>query len=150
MALTSRRRLSAPVGVAALLAAAGGCSSSEFDLAPVAGHVTIDGQPFAQGKVMFSPIATGESRQAGKPALGRLGSDGSFTLSTYEPNDGAIVGEHWVTVIYNKPTDGAAAAPPGFSRVAAPQKVSVAAGQDNRIDIALTREMIAKYGTLDD
>jgi hypothetical protein len=66
-------------------------------------------------------------------------------------DDGAIVGDHWVTVIYNKPKDGnAAAPPPGFSRVTAPQKVSVAAGQDNRIDVALTREMIAKYGTIDD
>jgi hypothetical protein len=118
----------------------------------VTGVVTIDGQPFTQGKVMFAPIARGENRQAGRPAFSRLGPDGSFTLSTYEPADGAVVGEHWATVISIEPKDGepAGAPPPGFSRVAVPQKVTVAAGQDNHIDIALTREMIAKYGTIDD
>jgi hypothetical protein len=141
------------LGLAALVtgAASSGCSTSEFDLAPVAGRVTIDGQPFTQGKVMFAPIAVGESRQAGRPALGRLGPDGAFSLSTYEQDDGAVVGEHWVTVIYNEPKDPAQAGPkPGFSRVSVPEKVTVAAEKDNRIDIALTREMIAKYGMIDD
>jgi hypothetical protein len=150
--LIDRQRASRfPLAAALLVGAAAGCSKSEFDLAPVAGRVTIDGQPFTQGKVMFAPIASGESREAGKPALGRLGPDGSFILGTYEPDDGAVVGEHWVTVIYNKPKDGAAAAPPpGFSRVSVPQKVIVAAGQENRIDVALTGDEIKKYGKLDD
>jgi hypothetical protein len=139
--------------LAALLtgAAAVGCSSSEFELAPVTGQVTVDGQPFTQGKVMFAPVASGESRQAGRPAFSRLGADGSFALGTYEAEDGAVVGEHWVTVIYIEPKDAVPAAPaPAFSRVAVPQKVTVVAGQDNRIDIALTRALIAKYGMIDD
>jgi hypothetical protein len=139
--------------VVALLtgAAAVGCSSSEFELAPVTGQVTIDGRPFTQGKVMFAPVASGESRQAGRPAFSRLGPDGSFTLGTYESEDGAVVGEHWVTVIYIEPKDSAPSAPaPAFSRVAVPQKVTVVADQDNRIDVALTRDQIARYGMVDD
>jgi hypothetical protein len=44
-------------------------------------------------------MAKGESHKAGKLAFGVLQSDGTFVLGTYEPEDGAVVGDHWVTVI---------------------------------------------------
>jgi hypothetical protein len=143
--------------------ATAGCSKSPFDLAPVAGKVTIDGQPFAEGKVMFAPIAAGKSREAGRPAFGKLGADGSFTLGTYAPDDGAVVGEHWVTVIRIKPESetpeesGSAAVPASsrpagerkFSRVAFPTKVTVVGGQDNVVDVPLTAQQVAQFGTFE-
>src|SRR5262245_35967084 len=80
-----------------------GCSQSPSELAPVTGKVVIDGQPFSAGKVMFAPVAKGDDRRAGRPAFGKLASDGSFTLGTYKLGDGAVVGDHWVTVIRIKP-----------------------------------------------
>jgi hypothetical protein len=119
----------------------------------VTGQVTIDGQPFGQGNVMFAPIAQGDAKEAGKPAFGTLASDGTFTLTTIETDDGAVVGEHWVTVIRVEPEGtpeppaGAAKNPLAFERVVVPQKATVVAGQDNRIDIQLTRADVMKFGT---
>lgn len=129
-----------------------GCSKSPYELAPVAGRVVIDGQPFTQGKVMFAPIAKGENRESGRAAFGRLGADGSFSLGTYEDGDGAVVGEHWVTVIQITPKDAPKppAGPLAFTRVAVPTKVTIAAETDNRIDVTLTRADVTKYGVFDD
>ena len=111
---------------------------------------------------MFAPIAAGKSREAGRPAFGKLAADGTFTLGTYGPGDGAVVGEHWVTVIRIDPEDAsgatgdsALASSPSsagqrkFSRVAFPTKVSVASGQDNVVDIPLTAQQVAQYGTFE-
>jgi hypothetical protein len=148
-----------PFGVLSVLAMTAGCSGSSFDLAPVTGQVTINGQPFSQGRVMFAPIAQGGAKEVGKPAFGILASDGSFKLTTFEADDGAVVGEHWVTVIRIEP-EGAPEPPPGpagarknplaFERVVAPQKATVVAGQDNRVEIQLTRADLVKFGTFKD
>jgi hypothetical protein len=138
-----------------------GCSDAPFEMAPVTGRVTIDGQQFSQGKVMFAPIASGKSREAGRPAFGVLQPDGSFELGTYEPGDGAVIGEHWVTVIRIDPEGNAdpsaeafgapapkAAGPKQFSRVAVPTKVTVAP-EDNVIDVRLSSEEVAKFGVFE-
>lgn len=134
-----------------------GCSKSPHDLAPVRGVVTIDGQPFAGGKVMFAPIAKGESRNAGRAAFGRLQPDGTFTLTSYDANDGAIVGEHWATLIRLKEAlagEGASAsaanALPPFSRVTYSQRVTVLPNQENEVTLAFTKQDIARYGEQDD
>lgn len=137
--------------VASLLSLGIGCgSSSSYELAPVRGTVTIGGVPLTEGKVMFAPIAKGDDHRAGKPAFGFLGSDGSFVLGTYADEDGAVVGDHWVTVIRyrdaDKPGQAASPAIPVFSRVLAPERVTVAAGKENKIDIALTTPYVAKHG----
>jgi hypothetical protein len=124
-------------------------------LAQVSGKVTIDGRPFAEGKVMFAPLAKGEDRKSGRAAFGRLSADGSFTLSTYEQDDGAVVGEHWVTLIHIKPELAGGSPPqrsgaPAFDRLAVPRKVTVVAGQENRIDIQLTGSEVAQFGMVND
>jgi hypothetical protein len=128
-----------------------GCSKSEFDVAPASGAVTVDGVPFTTGKVMFSPIAKGEDRRAGRPALGRLQSDGSFTLSTYKEGDGAVVGEHWATVI-RIDDEGGSPDPniPPFKRLLVPERLTVVADQENRFEIKLTKEQILKSGEKSD
>ena len=83
----------------AVLAAITGCQRSPYELAPVHGTITIDGQPFTHGKVMFAPVARADNLNPGKPAFGQLQDNGSFVLSTYDTGDGAVVGEHSVTII---------------------------------------------------
>lgn len=133
--------------------AVGGCSNSPYELAHVTGTVKIDGQPFTEGKLMFAPIAKGADRKAGRAAFGKLADDGSYALGTYEDDDGAVVGEHWVTLIHIKAESSTAARQPAgqsFSQVGVPKKVTVVAGEDNKIDINLTRQDVAKYGMFDD
>jgi hypothetical protein len=144
------RRVALSLTLAGALIAVG-CAKSPYELAPVVGVVQIEGRPFSEGKVMFAPIARGRDRKAGRPAFGRLAADGSFSLTTNEPGDGAVVGEHWVTVIRIEAESPAAAtsSTPPFARVAVPQKVTVVAGQENKIDVRLTRQEIARFGVLE-
>lgn len=104
-----QRRLSHAAGslwVAALLACVVGCGgSSRPEPAPVSGTVTYNGKPVAHATVMFTPKSGGAS------ATGKTDENGKFTLTTFEPGDGAIVGEHVVTVTYTGP-EGAEAENP--------------------------------------
>jgi hypothetical protein len=66
-----------------------GCSGAK--LGQVSGIVTVDGVPVTNGTIMFVPAD-------GKGAIGSIGSDGRYTLTTYKPDDGALVGHHKVTI----------------------------------------------------
>lgn len=68
-----------------------GCSDGRPVRVPVSGKVLIDGKPLATGSVRFIPAS-------GRPATGALAADGSFKLGTFDPGDGAIPGEHTITV----------------------------------------------------
>lgn len=69
-----------------------GCSpKSEFPLAPVAGLVTFQGQPVKGGIIQFAPDAK-EGLKAGKAAVGEIREDGTFSMSSFTPNDGAVIG----------------------------------------------------------
>jgi hypothetical protein len=141
--------------LALILATCIGCSKSPHDLAPVRGVVTIDGQPFAAGKVMFAPIAKGESRNAGRAAFGRLQPDGTFTLTSYDADDGAVVGEHWATLIRLEDAslgEGASAsnALPPFSRVTYSQRITILPNQENEVTLAFTRQDITRFAEQDD
>ena len=67
-----------------------GCGKSDT-MAPVEGIVTIDGQPLTKGTIRFTP-------SAGRSARGRIQSDGTFTLGTNTDTDGALIGDHAVSV----------------------------------------------------
>jgi hypothetical protein len=60
-------------------------------MAPVSGKVLYNGRALEFGSVVFQP-------PSGQPAQGEIQSDGSFTLSTYRPGDGAAVGAHKVRI----------------------------------------------------
>ena len=62
----------------------------------VTGKVTIDGKPAEHATVVFHP-AGASVPDAVKPR-GKVGADGSFTLTTYDGNDGAPAGSYRVTV----------------------------------------------------
>jgi hypothetical protein len=126
-----------------------GCGKqSSYEVAVVRGTVTLDGKPITGGKVMFSPTAQGQNAKAGKPGFGTLGPDGSFVISTYGNEDGAVVGKHWVSVMRNlkvgdseQPSTEKPEMP--FERMTFPQQQTVVAGQENQIDIALTSAMLS-------
>ena len=84
--------------------AAVGCDSRP-SVAPVRGVVKMDGKPLPGGRVMFSPIASGDEKIVGKSAIGQIQKDGSFVLSTYEDGDGALIGSHHPTVMENRQED---------------------------------------------
>jgi hypothetical protein len=127
----------------AALLIASGCSRSAFEVAPVHGVVAVDDKPLFQGKVMFAPVAKGDSPNPGKPAWGDIGSNGTFRLTTFKKDDGAVVGEHWVTIVNS--AEQLPEGVPKFARFMVPKKVTVAPEKDNQIDIKLTSEVVREY-----
>ena len=68
-----------------------GCGRGTPLTMPVKGIVTFQGSPLAEADVAFTP-------KGGRPATGRTDAAGRFTLTTYKTNDGAMNGQHTVTV----------------------------------------------------
>ena len=79
------------VSLVGLLASAG-CGSGRPKTVPVTGVVTLDGSVVEGAAVKLSPKA------GGRPASGTTNKEGVFTLKTFEEGDGALPGEHLVTV----------------------------------------------------
>jgi hypothetical protein len=118
-----------------------GCGKPSYQLetAPVRGVVTLDGQPLPSGYVVV-PTAKGHM------ASGKIQSDGTFVLTTYEEDDGAQVGTHPV-VVNEIPVDEFSPIPK-TQRVAIPTRytragtsglqVEVKSGEDNFLELKLT------------
>ncbi len=72
-----------------------GCGSGENlpDTMPVTGTITYNSAPIRGGTVTFHPQGDG-----GNPAFGLVAADGTYALTTYESDDGAVSGSHKVTV----------------------------------------------------
>jgi hypothetical protein len=121
-----------------------GCNSSRYEVAPVHGLVKLNDKPFPQGSIVFSPVAKGEDANPGKPGTAKIQEDGTYRLSTFSKDDGAVLGEHWVTIIAHD-EDNLPDGVPEFARIQVPEKKTVTAGKDNQIDISLSREEIRKY-----
>lgn len=91
-----RARWPVPILAAALLLGAVGCGDGRPARVPVSGVVSIDGAPVTRGSIKFVP-------ERGRPSFGEIGSDGRFTLTCYDGNDGALPGKHRVQVNANRP-----------------------------------------------
>jgi hypothetical protein len=76
----------------ALLLAAAGCGGQGRPV-KVEGVVTLDGQPLSGATVTFAPA------EGGRPASGRTDADGSFRLTTFRSDDGALPGEYKVIIV---------------------------------------------------
>lgn len=61
-------------------------------MAPASGTVTFNGKPLEGAEVVF------RSEAVPRNASGKTDAQGKFVLTTYEGNDGAILGEYKVTV----------------------------------------------------
>lgn len=135
------------VGVAICSLGLAGCGSGgQFPVAKASGEFHVDGKPLTVGRVMLSPIASGESAtKAGRPAFGDLNADGAFVLSTYGEGDGAVVGKHRVTWINTaRKTDAGKAL--GVERLAYPAPVEIGANQENQIRLEISRADFKKFG----
>jgi hypothetical protein len=64
---------------------------------PVGGKVLYNGQPAAGATVVFHPKK--DDPRALRP-IGKVGADGTFTLTTYAHGDGAPAGDYAVVVIW--------------------------------------------------
>lgn len=77
------------VGVCLVLA---GCGSGRPETAVVRGKIIYKEKPVPNGTITFIP-------KAGPSATGEIQSDGTYTLTTFRPGDGAILGEHIVIIV---------------------------------------------------
>lgn len=68
-----------------------GCGPGRPEVAPVRGTVTLGGRPIPMGIIQFWP-------EEGRPARGTINQDGTYTLTTFESGDGAVLGKHVVTI----------------------------------------------------
>ena len=75
----------------ALLVVLSGCGREKT--VPVSGTVTLDGEPIGPGTIIFTPTTEGALS-----AMGSFGTDGRYQLSTFDPNDGAVLGSHRVII----------------------------------------------------
>ena len=73
-----------------LLVAAGGCDDRPKRVS-VGGVVLLDGKPLDRGQILFVP-------EGGRPSNSKIQQDGSFELSCFEDEDGALLGKHRVAV----------------------------------------------------
>jgi hypothetical protein len=136
----------AGVACLALLAGLAGCGKgSGFKVAPVKGKITHQGQPVKGGSITFTPIAGGGDAKGGnlgKPSTAQVNDDGTFVLSTYGTNDGAVLGKHRITYmpifIAPKDYDDKPPPPPYVGLVPSPSEVEVKPGSN---DISL--ELVA-------
>ena len=113
-----------------------GCGGDEFETAPVTGKVTVDGKPLGAGKIIFSPQST-DNQAAGRVASTEVSADGSYKIY------GVVVGDHKVSVVL--PLTEEEEEEEDEREMAADfapktdQTYTVAAGETNQIDVALTR-----------
>jgi hypothetical protein len=87
------------IAVATVSLAFVGCGSSEPGLVSVSGVVMLDDKPIGKAAVMFH-------HAAGRTAYGVTGEDGTFYLTTRDPGDGALIGDHCVTVSLTRQEGG--------------------------------------------
>lgn len=80
-----------------------GCNQGP-QLASVSGRITVGGKAITEGVIMFQP-------EEGPPAIGTIQSDGTYTLKTFKPGDGALVGKHRVTIHATRVGAGRLASP---------------------------------------
>ena len=78
-----------------------GCEKSDrLRTYPVSGTVTFpNGSTIGLSSIIF------ESHEYSIPATGVVEEDGTFTLGTYEEDDGAVAGKHIVTITPMQPED---------------------------------------------
>jgi len=123
----------------------GGCGdNSRLKVAKATGTVALDGKPLTDGVVIFTPTS-------GRGATGVIGSDGTFSLSTYGESDGATIGIHNVSIVpalddkevleSEEPIDANPQIPTKyFNPASSGLKQEVKAGDENHFDFELVSD----------
>jgi hypothetical protein len=137
------------LGLPLLVSLAGCGSSPSGDRLPVflaSGKLTFDGRPLTGAFVVLHPKAAVSGRTAPRPHA-QAAADGSFTLTSYESNDGAPAGNYTLTVelrsLVNHGGDvtaGPNTLPAKYSRVeTSPITIQIAQGTNTLPDILIRK-----------
>ena len=106
---TIRAAFSAPglvLAIGSCLALAG-CGGPGYQVAPVSGKVTLDGEAMANVHVSFEPIAEGKDPNPGPGSFGVINAQGQYALELVGlDRPGAVVGKHCVRLAVNQPDAG--------------------------------------------
>ena len=86
----SRKRMAVILISCAALLMSGCGGPARPETAPVTGQVTVNGNPLEKGKIQFIPAN-------GRLAMGQI-VNGTYSLRTFEDDDGALLGKHVVTI----------------------------------------------------
>ena len=79
-----------------------GCSDNDFaevPVQPVSGKLLVKGQPAYGAYIVFHPADSVGMTKGNKP-FARVAQDGTFTITTYNSNDGAPIGDFNVTITW--------------------------------------------------
>jgi hypothetical protein len=85
-------RLIATITACLTIAGIAGCNQGGANLGKVTGKVTLAGTPLPNALVTFTPT------NGGSPSVGRTLSDGAYNLNFSRKLDGAVIGEHTVSI----------------------------------------------------
>ena len=102
VAMSGRRALSLSVLIAFSLLVIVGCAERDYELVPVSGRITLNGQPAAGLKVSFQPRGkTPEDLITGPGSYAKIDEQGRYSLKTAEreSEEGAVVANHVVRLI---------------------------------------------------
>ncbi len=85
------------VFITAMVACAG-CGPDLPETASVSGRITYQGKPVGEGVIVFHP-------EKGRAATAVIAEDGSYSLTCFNREDGALLGRHRVTIESRRITD---------------------------------------------
>jgi hypothetical protein len=95
--VANRRAVARPLAGFLALALVGlvpvACGPTGPEMASISGKVTYNGKPVPKGTITFIPVV-----QGGRNAVGVIGPDGSYSIQTEKPGDGALLGDYNVTI----------------------------------------------------
>jgi hypothetical protein len=115
--MSVRATLSLTAGLGLVLSL-GGCShdANMPKLGKVHGTVTYKKKPVDGGHIVFTP-AQGKGSDSGQGATGEINSDGTYELTTFNTGDGAVLGQHIVTVVVREKGNEALRRPDSNSHI---------------------------------
>ena len=99
-----------------------GCGGKDYDVVPVSGTVTLDGQPLAEATVMFLPVE-GKTVNPGPPSVAVTAADGTYRLKTSDDDPGAVAGKHMVRIFTRRTEQADAGSDNPNVREIAPERV---------------------------
>lgn len=140
-----------PIAVCGMFVGCGEAVEAPPKTYKVSGKVTYKGQPVSKATVTFQALDAGDSANR-RPAIGEIQPDGTYQLSTFNPDDGALPGDYQVVITSfdNEPTAEEHAE--GAERKSAiPEKYSnaVTSGLMQKIDASSSAPITANFELTD-